>query len=180
MIQSEKIRNFLAPILEITQNYPMALDNIDRQLLALVQQNARTNMDRLAGEVGLSPAAVQRRLKRMRESGVIKAEVIIVDPIALGYHMTFVVAVEMERERTDILDAFRRRVLRETQVQQCYYVTGDSDFVLIVVAKDMDDYEAVSQRLFYEDANVRRCRTSVVVGRQSKISLTVPTETPGN
>nr|WP_255536358.1 Lrp/AsnC ligand binding domain-containing protein [Pacificimonas pallii] len=87
--------------------------------------------------------------------------------------MSFVILVELERERTDQLDTFKRAAQREPQVQQCYYVTGEADFVLLCVARDMDDFEQLTRRLFFDNENVRRFRTSVVMDR-TKVGLAVP------
>lgn len=148
-------------------------DTKDRQLLDLLQQDARQSLEKLADEVALSAPAVQRRIRRMREAGVIRGEVAVVDPAAIGLPMTFVVIVELERERAEQIDAFRRKATEEPLVQQCYYVTGEGDFVLVALAKNMDDFEALTRRLFFDDPNVRRFRTSVVMG-QSFRSLSVP------
>lgn len=151
------------------------LDPADRILLALLQADARTPLERMAEATGLSAATVQRRVKRLREAGVIAREAAVLDPASLGWAMTFLVLVEMERERIDVLDAFRRRMRAEPQVQQCYYITGEADFALICLARDMDDYERLTRRLFFDDMNVRRFRTSVVMER-SKVGLDVGTE----
>lgn len=151
----------------------LELDAADRELLDRVQRDARVSAEAIGADLGLSAATVQRRLKRMREAGVIVREVAQIDPKAVGMAMTFVVAVELERERADILDAFRRKANADANVQQCYYVTGEADFFLVVVARDMDDFERIAGRLFQQDANVRRFRTSVVMG-QSKVGLSVP------
>ena len=150
------------------------LDLADRTLLALLQTDGRTALDRMADATGLSAATVQRRVKRLREAGVIERETAVLDPAALGWAMTFLVLVEMERERIDVLDAFRRRMRSEPQVQQCYYITGDADFALICLARDMADYEQLTRRLFFDDMNVRRFRTSVVMER-TKVGLDVGT-----
>lgn len=151
------------------------LDPADRTLLALLQRDARTPLDRMAEATGLSAATVQRRVKRLRAQGVIDREAAVLDPASLGWAMTFLVLVEMERERIDVLDAFRRRMRSEPQVQQCYYITGDADFALICLARDMNDYEQLTRRLFFDDMNVRRFRTSVVMDR-TKVGLDVGTE----
>ena len=148
-------------------------DAIDRRLLALLQSDARTSLDALAEAVGASSATVQRRLKRLRESGAIAREVAVLDPAALDRSMTFVVTVELERERTHELDAFRARVRAEPRVQQAYYVTGEGDFTLICLARDMDDFESLTHALFFDEPNVRRFRTSVVMQR-TKVGLEVP------
>ena len=151
------------------------LDPADRTLLALLQADGRTPLDRMADATGLSAATVQRRVKRLREAGVIERESAVLDPASLGWTMTFLVLVEMERERIDVLDAFRRRMRSEPQVQQCYYITGDADFALICLARDMADYEQLTRRLFFDDMNVRRFRTSVVMER-TKVGLDVGTD----
>jgi Lrp/AsnC family transcriptional regulator, leucine-responsive regulatory protein len=151
------------------------LDAPDRRLLSLLQADSGIAINALADDTGLSPASVQRRLRRLRENGVIAGEVAILDPGALGFGMTFVVMVELERDRIDQLDAFRRKAMREAHVQQCYYVTGEADFALICVARDMADFEELTRRLFFGDENVRRFRTSVVMGR-TKVGLTLPIE----
>ena len=152
---------------------PTSLDDADRSLLDLLQRDARAPLEALAEESGLSVATVQRRVKRLRKEGVIVSEVAVLDPNAVGLGMTFVVMVELERERLEQLDAFRASAIGEPLVQQCYYVTGDADFCLICVARDMAEFEALTHRLFFENANVRRFRTSVVMGRD-KVGLAVP------
>lgn len=149
------------------------LDAIDRQLLALIQTDARTPLDTLAEAVSASPATVQRRLKRLRDTGAIQREVALLDPRATGFPMSFIVLVELERERAHDLDEFRKVLRQEPHVQQAYYVTGEADFALICTARDMDDFEALTQRLFTDRPNVRRYRTSVVMGH-TKVGLEMP------
>ncbi|MCW4463251.1 Lrp/AsnC family transcriptional regulator [Sphingomonas sp. BT-65] len=153
----------------------LELDPQDRRLLSLLQDDAGIAINALADETGLSPASVQRRLRRLREGGVIAREVAVIDPLAVGLGMSFIVMVELERDRIDQLDSFRRKALREPHVQQCYYVTGEADFALVCVTRDMADFEALTRRLFFGDENVRRFRTSVVMGR-TKVGLTLPIE----
>ena len=149
------------------------LDDFDREILRRLQLDARATGEDIGAAVHLSAAAVQRRIKRLRQSGVIAAEVAIVDPVAVGQAMSFVIGVELERERADMLDAFRRTARADPNVQQCYYVTGVADFILIVVARDMADFEAFTRRLLFDNANIRRFTTSVVMSRD-KIGNTVP------
>ena len=144
----------------------MPLDSSDIAILNALQNNARIGLEALAQDTSLSVASTQRRLKRLRDDGVIEREVAIIDPTKVGQTMSFVVMVELERERLDQIAAFSDRIQAEPQVQQCDYVTGEADFCLICTAKDMEDFEALTQRLFFENTNVRRFRTSVVMGRK--------------
>lgn len=159
-------------------SYPAAmrtvsLDQLDYSILRRLQRDARTIAESIAAEVGMSTAAVQRRIKRLRETGVIKREVAVLNPKALGLSMTFIVEVEMERERSDVLDAFRYQMDADENVQQCYYVTGAYDFILVVIARDMEDFEEFTQRAFFGNPSVRRFSTSVVM-RPIKVGLTLP------
>ncbi|MFN3253742.1 Lrp/AsnC family transcriptional regulator [Roseibium album] len=151
----------------------MKLDQVDISILNALQDNARTGLEHLAHVSGVSIASVQRRLKALREGGFILREVALLDGAKLGQAMTFIIMVELERERLDQIDDFVKRARQEPQVQQCYYVTGEADFCLICIAKDMAEFEALTHRLFFQNANVRRFRTSVVMGRK-KIGLNVP------
>lgn len=148
-----------------------ALDDFDRQILRRLQVDARATGEEIGAEIGLSAAAVQRRIKRLRKLRVIAAEVAVLDPVAIGLPMTFVVSVELERERADMLDAFRKAVRADPNVQQCYYVTGVADFILIVLARDMADFEGFSRRLLFDNSNVRRFSTNVVMSRDKAGSV---------
>ncbi len=151
----------------------MDLSAIDRIILRTLQQNAKSRLEEIADRAGTSVATVQRRIRQLRGTGVIQGEMALVDPLAVDQGMTFLVLVEMERERIDILDAFRRKMLAEPQIQQCYYITGEADFALVALARDMNEYRDLIQRLFFDDTNVKRFRTSVVMER-TKVGLNVP------
>jgi DNA-binding Lrp family transcriptional regulator len=148
-------------------------DNVDRVILRAIQKNTNIAAADLADETGTSVATIQRRLARLRENGVILREVSVLDRRKIGQPMTFIVMVELERERAEQIDAFARRCQAEPQVQQCYYVTGEADFSLICSAADMDDFEALTRRLLFDEPNVRKFRTSVVMGVR-KASLALP------
>lgn len=151
----------------------MSLTTTDATILKALQKDARTGLETLAELTGLSTATVQRHLKRMREDGTIMQDVVLVDPAKVGQGMTLVVMVELERERLDQIDQFTRRVTADPNVQQCYYITGEADFCLVCTARDIEDFERLTHRLFFDDANVRRFRTSVVMSRK-KVGLNVP------
>jgi Lrp/AsnC family transcriptional regulator, leucine-responsive regulatory protein len=153
-------------------------DRIDRILLNALQTDARTPIADLAERAATSPASVNRRLKRLRDDGIILRDVAIIDPRASTTPLTMIITVEIDRESLDQMDNFRRRARAEPQVQQCYCVTGETDFVLIVVARDMAHFEAFTHRFFFKTNNVRRYRTSVVI-TQDKIGLALPFDADG-
>jgi Lrp/AsnC family leucine-responsive transcriptional regulator len=151
------------------------MDSFDKKILDIVQQNNQLSTERIAEQVNLSPSAVQRRLKRLRKDGIIEADVAIISPQASGRLLTIIVEVTLEQERliSSVLDEFKKLVLNTPEVMQCYHVTGNADFILIIAAKDMQDYEALTRRLFIDNRSVRRFQTSVVVSRVKSRS-TVP------
>lgn len=151
----------------------MDLDRADAALLNAVQKNNRLTSDELSVMVGLSPTACQRRLKRLREEGVIEADVSIVSPKAAGRPVSMIVLVSLERERHDIIDRFKKVIRDSPEVMMGHYVTGDSDFVLFVSAEDMESYEQFTRRFFYENPNIKGFKTLVVMDRV-KASFELP------
>ena len=143
---------------------PPALDELDRKILVLVQQDTRRAAEAIGAEIGLSASAVQRRIARLREEAVITAEVAIVDPKSVGRSLTLIVDIEVERERPELMAVLKHWIAGEPAIQEAWYVTGDGDFVLIVTARDVEDYDALMQKLVTENSNVRRFRTRVALG----------------
>ncbi|MER9275402.1 Lrp/AsnC family transcriptional regulator [Mesorhizobium sp. M0643] len=153
----------------------MTLDRADAALLDAVQKNNRLTSDELAEKAGLSPTSCQRRLKRLRSEGVIEADVSIISPKAVGRAVTTLALVSLERERLDIVDRFKMSIRNTREVMIGYYVTGDADFILVITAKDMEEYEQFTRRFFYENHDIKGFKTMVVMDRV-KASFAVPIE----
>ena len=153
------------------------MDRTDRKILALYHEDTRRIAESIGDEVGLSAAAVQRRLKQLRQTGVIRAEVALLDNVALGLPITCVVTVSMASRPVRYLDQFKRLMVAQPHVQQCYHVTGSTDFVLVVTARSMEDYGAFARQWFESNENVARFETHVVLERvKVGVSLPVPLE----
>jgi Lrp/AsnC family leucine-responsive transcriptional regulator len=149
-----------------------ALDAIDRKILSLYQHNTRCIAASIGAEVGLSAAAVQRRLKQLRSTGAIAAEIAVLDNVALGRPITCIVSIELASTAAQI-DKFTRRMRDLAEVQQCYHVTGSSDIILVVTAESMEGYRAFV-RSQLEIPHVARYETHVVLDRV-KVGLSLPT-----
>lgn len=150
------------------------LDAFDRKILEILQRDNMTPQRTIGEAVNLSAPAVQRRIKRMTEEGIIRANVAVVDPAAVGQAITIFVEVEVISETAEQIEQAKREFVAEPQIQQCYYVTGEADFVLVIVVPAMADYEALTRRLFFGNNNVKRFRTFVAMDR-IKVGLRVPT-----
>ena len=128
----------------------MELDDFDRRLLNALQRDNQQTGEQLAEQVGLSAAACLRRAQKLRDAGVIEQDVSIISPQTAGRRLTMIVLVTLERRNPDQPEVFKKLMRNDEAVTQCYLVTGSMDFVLVVAVEDMEAYEAVTQRYFYE------------------------------
>ncbi len=152
------------------------MDSIDRKILALYQDDTRRIAGSIGSKVGLSAAAVQRRLKRLRSDGTIVAEVAVLDNRAMGVPIACIVTVSLASGAAQI-DRFKRQIKAHPEVQQCYHVTGSTDFVLVVTAASMEEY-GVFARDWFETPHVARYETHVVLDRV-KAGLALPIRSGG-
>jgi Lrp/AsnC family transcriptional regulator, leucine-responsive regulatory protein len=150
------------------------LDAFDRKILDILQRDNTTPQRTIGDAVNLSAPAVQRRIKRMTEDGVIQANIAVVDPDAVGQSITIFVEVEVISETTEQIERVKREFSAMPEVQQCYYVTGEADFILVIVVPTMADYETLTRKLFFGNNNVKRFRTFVAMDRV-KVGLSVTT-----
>jgi Lrp/AsnC family leucine-responsive transcriptional regulator len=138
------------------------IDGIDLALLEQLQSDSALSNQDLAAKVHISPATCLRRVKRLREAGLIEREMAVLNPqrlaATLGHGLEAVVEVSLDRQGSAEQEAFEQRVVADDAVQQCYRVSPGPDFILIVHARDMPDYLALAQRLFTSDANVRNVK----------------------
>jgi Lrp/AsnC family transcriptional regulator, leucine-responsive regulatory protein len=153
------------------RNLAMVLDALDRHILALYQADTRVPCEQIGAQVGLSAAAVQRRLKRLRETGVIVAETAAVDCRQLGLDVTALVHVDLVDESAHATRAFRDKVVARGEVQQCYGVTGAADYVLVVVVTNLKPYDAFCEDCLLHDANVRSFSTQIVLDAAKRGSV---------
>lgn len=156
-----------------TPNPP--LDAFDRKILDIVQRGCQAKAEDIAAQVGLSASAVQRRIKRLRAQGVIRAEVAVLDRSVVGHSVTLIAGLEIERDNYAALASFRAWAGAVEAIQQVYYVTGQVDLMVIIVARSMADYDALCARLMAENPMIRRMNTHVVIDAL-KLGLQVPVE----
>lgn len=139
------------------------MDRIDRKLLNLMQRDAsRTNVD-LADEVGLSPSSCLRRTQRLRKSGVIDRIVAILNPAKAGRVIKALVTVELKLHGDQHMRRFLDIAITEEAVSHAYAVTGETDVVLMLRLCDMEEFDALCERLFRDQTNVARFFTMMII-----------------
>ncbi|HEY0624433.1 Lrp/AsnC family transcriptional regulator [Sphingomonas sp.] len=150
-----------------------ALDKFDLKLLELMQQDAQRPVAAIAEAVGLSVPACYRRMRRLRASGAIEREVAVVRPKTLGWPLSMIVLVTLEREDTRTMDAMMAQLRAEPEVIEAWNVTGDFDVAVKMIARDMESYDDTVRRLFLVNERVRTFQTLVVI-RQLKDGSPIP------
>lgn len=116
------------------------MDNYDARILSALQRDGRINWSRLAEEINLSASACQRRVEALVDKGIVENFTVNLNEDALGHHVKAFVAVNIDRQNTDLAQDFRRKVREHPQVQACHMISGGIDFMLEVVADDLDAF----------------------------------------
>ena len=150
-----------------------ALDGFDLKLLELMQADAQRPVAAVAEAVGLSVPACYRRMRRLRASGAIEREVAIVRPRTLGWPLSMIVLVTLEREDTRTMGEMMAVLRAEPEVIEAWNVTGDFDIAVKMIARDMESYDDTVKRLFLVNERVRTFQTLVVI-RQLKDGSPIP------
>ncbi|WP_459614398.1 Lrp/AsnC family transcriptional regulator [Bordetella sp. 2513F-2] len=141
----------------------MDLDALDHRILGVLQRDADLSNQALADRVGLSPSACLRRVARLKQAGVIRHIVAVLDPAHLARALTAIVTVEFAHHSSAQRQNFTRRVRAEPAVTQCYLVTGQVSCILVAQVRDMEAYLALADRLFDRDPNVQAFYTHIVM-----------------
>lgn len=124
----------------------MKFSDSERRILRLLQQNGRTSNVELAQKVGLSESPCFRRVKQLEEAGVIAGYCARVDQRKLGLDVTAFVQVTLDQRSESDTEAFLAAVEAEDNIMECYATSGDYDFLLRVVARNIDDFADISMR----------------------------------
>ncbi len=143
----------------------MFLDRLDKAILRQLQTDAGISNVQLAALIGLSPPACLKRVKRLEKSAVINKRVALLDQAKLGNSLHMIVEIMMQQDRMDLNAAFIKSIRNADEVHQCYKVTGEVDFVLVVVVPDMPSYEIFCERVIYSNPNLRNFRTLISMNR---------------
>jgi DNA-binding Lrp family transcriptional regulator len=155
----------------------IALDQIDLRILKQLQHDASLSNQALAARVHTSAPTCLRRVKRLRDTGLIERQIAVLNPekwaTTCGHGLTVIVELALDRQDAAALECFEAQVISDVAVQQCYRVSPGPDFVLVLHVVDMPAYQLLTQRLFTSDANVRNVKAYFCVKR-SKFGAELP------
>jgi Lrp/AsnC family leucine-responsive transcriptional regulator len=151
----------------------LKIDAVDKRILERLQRDARLPMPALAEAIGLSAPACYRRVRRLRDAGKIVREVAVVAPRTLGWALSMIVLISLEREGVSTADDLMNRLEAEPAVIEAWQITGEHDFAAKIVARDMKDYDDLTRRLFVQNEHVKMF-TTLVIFRQTKKPTSIP------
>ena len=151
----------------------MTLDPIDRRILVQLQRDGRLSHVELAERIGLSPTPCTRRVRALERAGVIQGYAALVEPRKVGLAIQAIVQVKLERHSDEIVARFRREMLERPEVLACQAMTGDMDFLLQVMVRDVDALSDFTLRRLLRLPGVRDVRTGLVL-ETVKRSTVVP------
>jgi len=149
------------------------LDAIDAKILHLIQTNAALSVADIADKVGLSSSPCWRRIKRMEETGIIKARITLLDRKMVGLDFEVFVAVKLALPNRENMDKFERAVGRMPEVVQCAVVTGAVDYMLRIVTRDMHAFDDFLREVLLATGLVSDVQSRIVL-RQAKDTNALP------
>ena len=149
------------------------LDDADRRILKVVQEDSRVTLQVIADRVGLSASPCLRRIRNMEAAGIITAYSATVDQKAVGLPVSVFVSIKLERQRAEELDRFGDAIAHWPEVMECYLMTGQFDYLLRVVCADLAEYEAFLREKLTQVEGVRSIESSFALG-QVKYSRVLP------
>jgi Lrp/AsnC family transcriptional regulator len=159
----------------------MTLDDTDRHILALLQENASLSVSDLADRLGMTPPPCWRRVKRLKEAKVLERQVWLVNPKAVGLTVTIYAAVKLATHDGKATAAFRNRIQALPEVLECYILLGSPDALLKIVVPDMNHYEELFYARLSQIPGVREVTSSVVmteVKKTTRVPLLTANGTP--
>ncbi|MBK8700786.1 MAG: Lrp/AsnC family transcriptional regulator [Saprospiraceae bacterium] len=144
------------------------LDKIDLKILKLLQENSKiTNLD-LSRKIGLSPAPTLERVKKLEQAGIILSYHAKVDSTAIGLNVKTYVLVSLAWQKPNALENFIKKVKQVDEITECYIITGDADFLLKIVCKDIPTYEKLLFKTLSQIEEIERLKTLMTLSKVKK------------
>lgn len=149
------------------------LDSFDLSILNILQNNNRQPHAAIAEKVGLSTPSVQRRISRLEEKGVIRANIAVLEPTLVGNPVTAIIESRLVEDRSIVMDRAKRYFRNVNEIQQCYFVNGGVSFIIVMISRDLQHFEQLIRQHFADNQDILTYRTLIVLD-QVKSSLNIP------
>lgn len=149
------------------------MERQDERLLAHLQSDARATNQQLADAVGMSSSACWRRVRALEDEGVIRRYTALVDREKAGFAMSAIIHVSLERHDATFVETFVSRVTARPEVLECFATTGDADYHLRVVVRDMHAYNFFLEEFMFRLPGIRHVRSNVVL-KEIKLETSLP------
>jgi Lrp/AsnC family leucine-responsive transcriptional regulator len=149
------------------------IERQDERILARLQQEGRLTNQQLAEDVGMSASACWRRVRALEEAGVIAGYAALVDREQAGFATSAILHVSLERHDAKFVDEFVVRVMARAEVLECFATTGDADYHLRVVVRDMAAYNRFLDEFIFRLPGIRNVRTNVIL-KEIKTGVALP------
>ncbi len=149
------------------------LDAVDRRILEALQEDGRLTATDLADRAGITTSPCLRRLRLLEDAGVIRGYTVLIDQARVGLPVSVFVSIKLERQSEEAMERFETAVRRCPEVLECYLMTGPRDYLLRVVAQDLDDYERFVKGTLTRISGIANIESSFALG-QVKYSNALP------
>lgn len=150
-------------ICEDLMDLTMLVDSTDQRILQLLRQDGRMSNAKLAEAVGLSPSACLRRMRLLEDSGVIRGYTAIIDEPEAGDATVVIIQITLERQSEEFMKRFESAVRKYAEVRECYLMTGMTDYLLRVEARNLADYERIHTDVLTRLPGVSRIQSSFTI-----------------
>ena len=147
------------------------LDKIDLMILKLLQENGRKTNVQLSNEIGLSPAPTLERVKKLENSGIIKSYHAVVEEKAVALGIKAMIQVSLVRQKDNAISNFKKQINKIDEIVECYQVTGNYDYLLKVVVKDIPSFEKLIGEKLSKIADIGQMQTNVILSEVKKSSV---------
>lgn len=144
------------------------IDKLDQKIMQLLQQNARTTIKEIADQVGMSSTPVFERIKKLEKNGYIDKYVALLNEAKLGYKMVAFVQISLTLHNLDEVNAFVDRITSFPEVMECYHTTGESDFLVKILVRDMDRFNDFILYKLSEIENLGHVRTQFALSTRKR------------
>lgn len=151
----------------------MQIDEFDRRILRTLQESPDLPVAEIAEQVGLSPTPCWRRIKRLEQAGIISGRAVLINSAAMGYEISVFAYIKLKQHDERTLEAFEEKILEHPEIVECFSMSGDIDYIIRILSKNIKDYEIIIKRVVLHLPGVQSINSSFAL-KCIKLTTKVP------